>query len=122
MKAIKQYQSASVEAAIDVASPHNITLMLFDGAIKNLHIGKSAHLSNDWQRRSESISKSQAIVTTLAATLNDDAAPELCENLRRLYDFVLSATGEFMLNGEVEKIDSCIKVLKEIKSGWEAIG
>lgn len=121
MRAIKEYQAASVESAINVASPHKITSMLYDGVIKNLLLANNAQKTRDFERKSECISKAQAIVITLAATLNDSAAPELCQNLRRLYDFSLMCMNDFVLTGDPEKIDACVKVIKEIKSGWDSI-
>lgn len=122
MKGIKAYQNASVEAIISVAEPYKITAMLFDALISNMYQGKSYHQAKDWERRSTSISKAQAIITTLAATLNDEAAPELSQNLRLLYDYTLNSLIDFMVTGDESKVDSCIKVIREIKSGWDQIG
>lgn len=122
MKGLKAYQSASVEAAVNVAEPYKITAMLFDALLKNLYLGKNANDSKDWVMKSQTISKAQAIATTLAATLNDEAAPELCNNLRRLYDFIINNLIDYMTSCDNEKIESSIKVVKEIKSGWDQIG
>lgn len=121
MKGLKAYQNASVEAAISVAEPYKITAMLFDALIKNMYLAKSAHEAKDYERKSASISKAQSIVTALAATLNDAAAPDLCENLRRLYDYVINSLIDYMLTGNNEKIESSISVIREIKSGWDQI-
>lgn len=121
MKGIKAYQNASVEAAVSVAEPYKITAMLFDALIKNMYLAKSASEAKDYERKSMAISKAQAITTTLAATLNDDAAPELCDNLRRLYDYVINSLVDYMLTGEEEKIESSIKVIRSIKSGWDEL-
>lgn len=122
MKGVRAYQNTSVEAAISVAEPYKITAMLFDALIKNMYLGKSAHEAKEYERKSLAISKAQAIATTLAATLNDEAAPELCSNLRLLYDYVINCLIDYMLTGEAEKIESSIKVIKDIKSGWDQIG
>lgn len=121
MRAIKEYQTASIESAINVASPHKITSMLYEGILKNLHLAKHAQKMKDFEKRSEAVSKAEAIVITLASTLNDEAAPELSQNLRRLYDFVITSLNDFIMDGDTAKVDGCVKVIKEIKAGWDSI-
>lgn len=122
MKGLKAYQSASVEAAVNVAEPYKITSMLFNALLNNMSLAKSAHLSKNWEVKSEAISKAQAITSTLAGTLKDEAAPEISENLRALYGYVLDSLSDYMLTGEEEKIEGSIKVVREIKSAWDEIG
>lgn len=122
MKGLKAYQSTSLEADVNVASPYEITAMLFDALIKNMHLARHSNKAKEWERKSEAISKAQAIVVTLASTLNDTAAPELSDNLRRLYDYVNESLADYMLDGSDEKIESSLKVIGDIKSGWDAIG
>ena len=121
MRAIKEYQAASIESVINVASPHKITSMLYEGILKNLYLAKHAQKMNDFEKRSEAVSKAEAIVITLASTLNDEAAPELSQNLRRLYDFVITSLNDFIMDGDTAKVDGCVKVIKEIKAGWDSI-
>ena len=122
MKGLKAYQSTSLEADVNVANPYEITAMLFEALIKNMHLGRHAQKAQEWERKSEAVSKAQAIVVTLASTLNDEAAPEVSHNLRLLYDFVNESLSDFMINGEDEKIEQSLNVIKEIKSGWDQIG
>ena len=67
MRGLKEYQTASVESVVGVASPYKLTAMLMDGVIKNINIAIYSTKNNEYERRSEAISKVQSIIFLLAS-------------------------------------------------------
>ena len=122
MKGIKAYQTTSVETAVDAAEPYKLTAMLFDALVKNIYLAKVSHQNEDWVRKSDVVTKAEAIAVMLASTLNDEAAPELSSNLRLMYDYIVNSLTEFMVTGDLELVDSSLKVARELKAGWDEIG
>lgn len=120
MKGIQQYQAASVESVVNVSNPAEITALLYESAVKNMYLATHAVKNNDLIGKSHSISKAEAIIVTLASTLRDEHAPEISENLRRLYDFVLNEMNDFMVNGDKD-LTPAIDVIKQLKSAWDLI-
>jgi len=121
MRGLKAYQQNSLDAAVETASPYEVTKMLLGGAIKNIHIAIAAQGRGDFPVRSDAVSKSQSIVMLLASTLKDENAEELCQNLRNLYDYVLRTLTEFIAESDIEKARSALDCLVSIKSAWDEI-
>lgn len=120
-KALQQYQTVNLESDIESASPYRITQMLLEGCIRFLKQARFAIEKKDYEKKSHFIAKSEAIVATLASSINRDASPELSDNLVRLYDFVLDRIVTASVEMDNEKLDEALEILNEIKAGWDAI-
>lgn len=70
------------------ASPVELRLMLFDGAIRFLTQGLEGLERRDYEAAYDGHSKCQAIVVELLNTLEPKHAPDLCEKLNGLYTFM----------------------------------
>lgn len=115
--AVAQYRASNVETA----SPAQIVVKLYDGAMKFMRQGQQAITTNDYARKGQALSKAHAIVSELQATLHAEHAPELCENLDRLYEFVLFRITEANRKGEASQLDPAIRVLEELRSAWAEV-
>src|ERR1043166_9541954 len=78
--------------AILTASPGQLVLMLYDGALKALAIGLDAfNQPEEETRRIEAINaqllKAQAIVRELQSGLNFEAGGEFAQTMNRLYEY-----------------------------------
>ena len=80
-KGLGRYQDMKVQTA----SPAQIMIMLYDGAIRFTLQAKKKLEEKDFEGKGIFISKTQAIVDELMNSLNFSIAPELCENLQQLY-------------------------------------
>jgi flagellar protein FliS len=119
--ALKQYQAVNIDSEVNSASPYRITQMLLEGCIRFMRQAKIAIEKKDLEKKSEFISKSQAIVATLGGSLEKDASPELTDNLGALYQYVNEQLIAVSLDLDVNRLESCEKVISEIKKGWDAI-
>lgn len=120
-KALSQYKTVSIESDIDSASPYRITQLLMEGAIRFLKQSRFAIEKKDFEKKSHFISKAEAIVTTLAGSIEREHSPDLSDNLINLYDYVLDQIVSASVDMDVEKVDVAINILSEIKAGWDAI-
>lgn len=102
-------------------SPLQVLLQLYDGALKYLRTGADAIDAKDPATRGVALSKAHAIVSELQATLDDSQAPELCEQLSSLYDFVLQQITTANLKSETKPIEDAIKILVELRSAWREL-
>lgn len=120
-KAINQYKNVSVESGLEGASPYQITKKLLDGCMIFLKQAKVALINKDFEKKAFHISKAQAIITTLASSLQVDKSEEVAGNLLSLYDFCLTQLIEASAEMDVSKLEAVEKVMGEIKAGWDAI-
>lgn len=109
--------------AVLTASPGQLVLMLFDGALRFLNQAKEALAwPEDNTRRYEvintSLVKAQNIITELRATLNLEDGGEYASNLDRLYDYYLRRLFEANIRKQVEPVIEVEHLLRQIRDGW----
>ena len=81
-RAMNAYQ----KNAIMTATPAELTLMLYDGAIKFCNIALDAMDKKDIQKAHENIKKAEAIITELRASL--DRKYPVWEDFERVYEYI----------------------------------
>ena len=59
-----------------------------------------------------------AILTELSATLDFEKAPELCENLSRLYDYFIDRLQVAGRDMDVEPLDEVTAHLERLRDTW----
>lgn len=112
--ATAQYRAATVETA----SPVQIVVRLYDAAIRFLMQAKEAPAPSKSVERGTKLRRAHAIVSELQASLMHNQAPELSQDLDRLYDFVLYAINDAVVKPESELLTSAINVLRELRGAW----
>jgi len=70
------------------ASPAQLRLMLFEGAIKFSRQAVDAVGKGEWEAMYNALVRAQKIVLELNSSLDHDQAPELCERLSALYTYL----------------------------------
>lgn len=114
------YKTESVRAA-EYASPHQLVAMLIDGAIERVVQARGAMERGMTARKGELISKAIAIVDSLGASLNMEQGGELSERLASLYDYIGRQLLHANLKNDRAALDEVLKLLREIKAGWDGI-
>ena len=101
-----------------LSDPGEILLALYDGAIKFCKQARIAIENNNPAQKGQKIGSVMAILTELSATLDHDRAPELCDNLARLYDYLIDrlqvASGEM----NVGPLDEVTVHLQKLRETW----
>ncbi|MFV3412341.1 flagellar export chaperone FliS [Pseudomonas nitroreducens] len=121
MKAMKQYQQVSLEARVAEASPHGLIQLLMQGGLERLAQARGAIERGQRAERGELISKAIGIVGGLREALNPEVGGELALNLDRLYAYMTERLLEANRNGDAAILDEVSGLLREVKSGWDAI-
>ena len=73
--------------AVNTASPGELTLMLYNGCLKFIHLAKKAISENNIGERNTNLIKAQKIIQELMVTLNMDVP--VSKDLMALYDYLL---------------------------------
>ena len=108
-----QYKQNSV----NTATPEELTLMLYNGAIKFSKIAKMKMEEKDIQETSNNLVKSQAIIDELNGTLNMDY--ELSGNLRELYNFIKEQLVESNIQKDTKILDEIIPIIESMRDTWK---
>ncbi len=108
-----QYKQNSV----NTATPEELTLMLYNGAIKFSKLAKISMEQKNIQETSNNLVRSQAIIDELNGTLNMDY--EVSENLRGLYVFIKEQLVESNIQKDTKILDGIIPIIEGMRDTWK---
>lgn len=120
--AFNAYGKQNLETQVEVASPHRLILMLFDGAIKACCLAK-AHMQNGAiADKGMAISKAIAIIQEgLRLSLDKEQGGEVVLNLDALYEYMGRRLIYANLHNDQVILDEVVGLLSGLKESWEQI-
>jgi len=120
--AISAYQKVSVDAAVEVADPHRLILLLFSGAQAAIGNARAAMQLNQVAARGEAISKAIDIISNgLKASLDLENGGEIAPRLDALYDYMVFRLLNANLKNDPKALEEVSGLLEEIHSAWRSI-
>lgn len=114
-RAINAYQ----ENAIMTASKAELTLMLYDGAIKFCNIALSGFEKKEYEKINTNLKKAQAIITEFRATL--DCKYPVWEDFERVYDYIYRCLIDANIHKDEEKLQEALKYIREMRDTWKEV-
>lgn len=120
------YAKAYRSAAVMTASPAQLVLMLFDGALKSLAIAQEAFKrpATDWQRFetiNRHLLKAQSILAELQGGLDMETGGEFAETMHRLYNYHMRRLFEANMRKQVEPVIEVEGLVREIRDAWAEV-
>lgn len=117
------YVQAYRTNAVLTASPGQLVLMLYDGALKSMALAKDAmERTDDDPRRIELINhqlqKAQNIILELQGGLNFEVGGEVAKTLYRLYDYHHRRLFEANLRKELSPLIEVEGLLRSLRDAW----
>ena len=119
--ALDQYKQVGTRVGADSADPHQLIVMLFEGALERIAIAKGAMVRNDIQVKGHKIGRAIAIIDGLRASLDKERGGEIAENLDNLYDYMQRRLFEANVQNNPLFLDEVTDLIKEVKHAWVAI-
>lgn len=110
-----------LKTKILTASPEELRLMLYDGAIRFCRQSRDAMEAQDFEQSYNGLMRAQKIVLELSTSLNHSIAPELCDKLSALYTYIYRRLVDANLKRELEPIDEAIKLLDYERQTWQML-
>lgn len=121
MTALQQYQTVNTQAQVASADPHRLIQMLMEGGLTRLAQARGAMERNQVALKGELIGKAIGIVNGLRQSLDLEAGGEIAANLANLYDYMARRLAEANVTNDTSILEEVSGLLREIKSGWDAI-
>ena len=118
MKAAVAYQQYK-NSKVLTASPAELTLMLYDGAIKFCNIAKDAIDNKDIQRAHENIIKAQKIIDYLRQTL--DMKYPVAQDFENIYSYLSQRLIEANVKKDTEILEELLTHLRSVRDNWKEV-
>ncbi|MFJ7676710.1 flagellar export chaperone FliS [Peribacillus sp. NPDC097264] len=110
------YQSYQ-QNSVNTASPGELTLMLYNGCLKFILLGKKAIEAGKIEEKNTNILKAQNIVHELMVTLNMDVA--VSKDLMSLYDYMNRRLIEANLKNDIAALEEVEGLVTEFRNTWK---
>lgn len=101
------------------ASPAELTLMLYDGAIKFCNIAESAIEQKDIQKAHNNIIKAQHIIDYLRQTL--DMKYPVAQDFERIYEYLSKRLREANVKKDVTVLKEVNEHLHSVRDTWKEV-
>lgn len=99
------------------ASPQELTLMLYDGAVKFGNQAKLALENSDIAKANILNLKVQAIIGEFQASLDHNY--EVSEGLELMYDYIKRRLIEANVKKDVEILEEALSYIRELRNTWK---
>ena len=111
----QQYQQNSIMSA----NPGQLTLMLYNGAIRFIKTAINSMGKKDISATNNALIRAQDIVRYLDETLNHDY--EIAEQFSLLYDYIYRRLIEANLKKDVSILNELEKMVEELRDTWTTV-
>lgn len=106
---------------ITTADQGKLVLMMYDGAMKFIEIAVMKLKENDIAGKGVYISKAQAVISELMASLNTEKGGEIAVSLEKLYAFVGRQLRTANINKDIKPLEVSNRLLGTLREGWQGI-
>lgn len=122
LQPIDQYRQVGTVTAVSQADPHQLVMLLFDGAIAATLQARHALATGDLETKLATISKAMRIIDEgLKASLESHGDPSLSDNLRALYEHMVSRLFIANLHNSEVPLAEVAGLLADLRSAWAEI-
>lgn len=103
------------------ATPEQLQLMLYDGAIRFTAQGREAIAGKNYEQSYEKLTRAQNILVEMLNGLNYEVNRALCERVASVYHFIYRKLVEGNVHRDVSAIDDALRVLRVERETWQIL-
>ena len=120
--ALKSYAKVQYRSDVEIASPHRLIDMLYQGAIERIVQAKGAMQYGNAELKGKKINSAVSIVGGLRESLDVDSGGDLAHNLDNLYVYIQRTLSNAHLKNDVTLLDEAMTLLGDLQTAWKQIG
>ncbi len=101
------------------ASPAELTLMLYEGAIKFCNIALIAIEKQDYEKANTNIKKAENIITEFKVTLNHKYA--VAKDFENVYNYIYSLLVDANIKKDPEILNKALDEIRGMRDTWKEV-
>jgi len=122
-RGVQAYAKVGLETSVVAASPHELIVLLFDGALAAVHAARLHMKAGKIEEKGASISRAIEIVNDgLRASLDKKAGGDIANSLDGLYMYITERLLQANLKNSMEMLDEVHTLLADLRDAWASIG
>lgn len=116
------YKQVNLETSVSQASPHQLIVLLFDGALNAIRLAELYIQKGNIAGKGKAISKAINIIDNgLKSCLDLEQGGEIAENLDQLYQYISQQLVFANLHNDTQILKTCFDLLNNIAQAWREI-
>ena len=108
-------------SSVMTASPGQLVVMLYDGALRFLGQAAAAMRADDPLACDHKLRRAEAIIDELHTVLDKERGGEIASRLEGIYVFCKRLLIEARIDGDAGKIDKVSELLGDLRGAWAEI-
>lgn len=116
---IQAYKKVNIESSLLSADPHQVVLMMYNGALDNMAQAKGAIERKQYEKKSTFLNKAINILRALQGALDNDSEPMISKNFNELYEYSINGLLDANATLDVRTIDEISDFLKPLRDAWQ---
>jgi len=110
-----------LEAKVMTAQPHQLHMMVVDGAIRHATRAEEALEQQDFETAHLSLGTAREFVSELISGLNNEHAPELVDSLKALFVYVYRNFVDADVQHEPRLVRDALNILRQHRETWAVV-
>lgn len=116
------YANVGLETGVVAASPHQLIVMLYEGAELAVRMAIKYVNEGDVTQKSAAITKASSIILDgLRAALDPQQGGEIAQRLDALYDYMNNRLMYAHINNQTAPLEEVLGLLNELHGAWKQI-
>jgi flagellar protein FliS len=111
-----------LESKVLTATPHQLHLLVIDGAIRHATAAEAALQSGDLSQAVTQLGRSNQFVAELIAGLKSTQQPHLVDRLKSLFIFVQQTLADADRRHDPRRVAEALAILRMHRKTWLALG
>jgi flagellar protein FliS len=117
------YANVGLETGVVAASPHQLIVMLYEGAELAVRMAIKHMNDGDIARKSAAITKASSIILDgLHAALDTQQGGDIARQLDALYAYMNKRLMLAHINNQTAPLEEVLGLLRELRDAWQQIG
>jgi flagellar protein FliS len=121
MPDLSSYRSVASIGSLAEADSHEVITVMLGSVLSRIAQARGCIERGETAGKGEQIGKALGVVEGLMLSLDAERGGEIAGNLERLYDYISRSLLRANLDDDIALLDEVSTLVREIKSGWEAI-